>query len=327
MRHNAQWGSPGSAAIALLLIAGCSDGAKSPRGDPRAGGEAIVRAHGGKSGIQNDAAAPHHYGKAGAGGAEAQGGTEARGGAEAQGGAGAPGAAEDAAIACAGPTPIGPLVVLTAQTVQACEFHTPGCPGQEGRAPAPSELAFDYGDFPFITNGRPRTGEYFFAVVAAGSESAGFFQDAPGNLSDDAPSAVQGDLGSGDTLGDRTITVIADSVPFFAPAGHGTHKFSFPPSQFMVIDLTPFDTTAQGNYVFALCPTNATRRCECAFEAFTAATPAADAGSGSGGSGAAGTPGGSGGSHVADASVGGAGGASGGSADASGPDSGPCTSK
>ena len=165
--------------------------------------------------------------------------------------------------------------------------------------------------FPFTLNGSPRPGEYFFAVVAAGYEDRGFFQGAPGNLSDNVPSAVAGDLGHGDTLADRTITISVDqTIPRF-PTTHGTHDGSFPPSQFMVIQLSPFDTTAQGTYVLALCPTSATSRCDCAFGGFTAAHATTDGGSpGSGGSGAAGMPG--------------SGGSGGSSADASLPDAGPC---
>jgi sulfatase modifying factor 1 len=285
--------------MTLALIAGCTRGVDSQPGDSRARGAAVVGAHGGEGGL-------------GAGGAEAQSGADAQGGAGGN------------ATACADPT-LAVSVVLTAAAVEACQLHTPECAGLLGNPPAPSQLGIDYGNFPFVTDGRPRPGEYFFAVVAPGYEDGGFFQGAPGNLSDDVPSAVEGDLGHGDTLADRSIVVSADQIPRF-PSSHGTHEDSFPPSQFMVIHLSPFDTTTQGSYVVALCPTSATSRCDCAFGAFTAANPKADGGSGRGGSSGTGG-GGSGGSEAPDASAGGAGGApgaGGSSADASGPDAGPC---
>jgi hypothetical protein len=141
----------------------------------------------------------------------------------------------------------------------------------------PSDIALDYGDFPFS---RDTSALYFYAVVALGFEETGFFQGAPGNLSDDVPSAVDGDIGSGDALADRTLVVAGGQVPLLFPASPGTHAFSFPPSQFMTIHLTPFDTTPDGRYVLAVCPLTATSRCDCAFDGFTRAPPPVDSGSG-----------------------------------------------
>ena len=42
---------------------------------------------------------------------------------------------------------------------------------------------------------------------------------------------------------------------------HGTHADSFLDSQFMTIALSPFDTTPDGRYVLAICPTGASSRC------------------------------------------------------------------
>jgi hypothetical protein len=170
----------------------------------------------------------------------------------------------------------------------------------------PNDVALDYGDFPFS---RETAGGYFYAVVAAGFEETGFFHGAPGNLSDDVPSAVEGDHGGGDALADRTIVVAGGQVPLLFPASRGTHAFSFPPSQFMTIHLLPFDTTPDGRYVLVVCPTTATSRCDCAFDAFTIVPPVIDAGSG-GNPGTGGAPGGGGaGDAAADAhATGGAGG-------------------
>jgi len=173
----------------------------------------------------------------------------------------------------------------------------------------PGDVALDYGNFPFS---RDVAGQYFYAVVAEGFEDAGFFQGAVGNLSDDVPSAVAGDRGSGDSLRDRTIVVTLDPPKLF-PASHGTHAFSFPPSQFMTIHLAPFDTTPEGHYVLVICPTTATSRCDCAFDAFTVLRHEADGGAGgSSGTGGAAGSGGNGGA------AGRAGGSGGGSAQGSG---------
>jgi len=103
-----------------------------------------------------------------------------------------------------------------------------------------NDVALDYGNFPFS---RVMAGQFFYAVVARGFESDGFIQGATGNLSDDKPSAVAGDLGSGDTVSDRTIVVDPIQVVQLFPASHGTHAVSFPPSQFETIQLAPFDQT------------------------------------------------------------------------------------
>jgi len=180
----------------------------------------------------------------------------------------------DAATSCADPSlgGVGPFefVSLTGDAVDACiGGDRRRCSLGGSTFLDPSDVALDYGNFPFS---KERSGEYFFAVVAAGYEDAGFFEGAAGNLSDAAPSSVEGDRGSGDTLADRTIVVDANQFPRF-PASHGTHDFSFPPSQFMTIHLAPFDTTPTGKYVLAICPKNAASRCDCAFDAFNVSSP------------------------------------------------------
>jgi hypothetical protein len=173
---------------------------------------------------------------------------------------------------CAEPT-LGFGVALTAEAVDRAEVcHAGLLPCYLG-PPDPSEVALSFGSFPLYT-----TADYFFAVVAAGHEDTGFFDGAEGNLSDNAPSSVEGDRGGGDTLADRTIVVLADQSPKLFPASHGTHAFSFPPSQFMAIHLAPFDLTPSGNYVLVVCPTSATSRCDCWFSAFIAVPRFTDAG-------------------------------------------------
>ena len=150
---------------------------------------------------------------------------------------------------------------------------------------AASDVALDYGNFPFS---RITPAAYFYAVVAQGFEHDGFFQGATGNLSDNVPSAVPGDLGSGDTLLDRTIVINKDQIVQLFPSSHGTHAVSFPPSQFETIQLAPFDTTPEGKYVLVICPITAKNRCDCAFDAFMLRAAAPDGGStGTGGAGGA----------------------------------------
>lgn len=145
----------------------------------------------------------------------------------------------------------------------------------------PTDVAIDYGNFPFSRRDRA---DYFYAVVAEGYEDAGFFDGAVGNLSDNLPSAADGDTGGGDTAADRTIVVGVEPFIELFPSSPGTHRFSFPPAQFMTIHLAPFDTTPSNRYAVAICPTTATSHCDCAFSHFRLAPPKPDAGpSGAGG--------------------------------------------
>jgi hypothetical protein len=189
----------------------------------------------------------------------------------------------------------GPVVGPTNEYVELC--RTGACGAHGGKFFDISQVVLDYGDFPFRTPspgnslGNP-VGEFFFAVLAPGHENA-IFDGAEGNLSDRAASAVSNDRGGGDTEGDRTIFIAPDQSPLFFPTSHGTHRISFPPSQFMGILLAPFDTTPDGHYLLAVCPTSATSRCDCYFESFFV-EPAADAGAphlDAGAGGAAGTGG------------------------------------
>jgi hypothetical protein len=214
--------------------------------------------------------------------------------------------------ACNSPPPglelSGPVVGPTNEYVELCRAG--GCAAHNGNFFDTSQVALDYGDFPFRSpsSGNP-VGEFFFAVVAPGHENA-IFDGAEGNLSDRTPSTVPNDHGGGDSVGDRTIFIAPDQVPVFFPTSHGTHRISFPPSQFMAILLAPFDTTPDGRYLLAVCPTSAASRCDCYFEPFFV-EPAADAGAPRVDAGAGGTAG-TGGAGGAANGAGGSGGAVGG---------------
>jgi hypothetical protein len=193
----------------------------------------------------------------------------------------------------------GGIVGPTASFVELCQSG--GCSASGGQFFEPSQVALDYGDFPFRgPDGRP-VGSYFYAVIAPGYENGGFLDGAPGNLSDEVASSVVGDSGGGDTQADRTIVIAPDQSPAFFPTSHGSHAISFPPSQFMAISLVPFDTSPSHAYVLAICETNATRSCQCAFESFSViplpsgnadagAPPTVDAGAPAVDSGAGGAP-------------------------------------
>jgi hypothetical protein len=217
--------------------------------------------------------------------------------------------ADGAAKQCPGPAPgsvnLGPIVVPTAEYVALCRAG--GCAGHNGAFFDISQVGLDYGDFPFRSPEFERpVGEFFYAVVAPGYEAAGFRDGALGNLSDRTPSTAPGDLGNGDTVGDRTITNAAPvpgqpTTPAFFPESHGTHAVSFPDSGFMVILLAPFNLTTDGRYVLAVCPKSATSRCDCVFEPFFVEPAKADGGAGVGG------PTGVGGAGPGGAGAGGAG--------------------
>jgi hypothetical protein len=206
---------------------------------------------------------------------------------------------------CTNTLPTG-FVSLTGSVINGCiAGNTAPC---SGPVTDPSQLALSYGSFPFD---KQQAGTYFFAVVAEGQEAAGFFQGAVGNLSDDVPSSTPGDLGSGDSLGDRTISISASQTTPFFPTSYGTHPISFPPSQFMTIHLSPFDTTPSGKYVLVVCPMNATSNCECAFDDFSVTPTPSDAGAPDAGQAGAGGTAGSGGIGIPDSSTAGAAGVAG----------------
>jgi hypothetical protein len=223
--------------------------------------------------------------------------------------ASADGAPDAGTISCADPN-LGtgyqgpPLTGPTASYVDLCESQ--GCVGDLFTVFSDrSQVALDYGDFPFKTNGLA-DGTYFYTVVEPGYEDQGFLDGAVGNLSDTTASSAPGDHGSGDTVADRTI--VADGQPpAFFPRSTGTHPVSFPPAQFVAIQLVPFEVTPDGAYELSICPANATSACDCAFSSFFVRPKDTDAGAG-GAAGDTGTGGAS--SGAGGASTSGAGGAS-----------------
>jgi hypothetical protein len=287
--------------MALALLAGCTNG-EAGRLQPELG----------KSG---DPAASGYIGRGGRPAQTSEGGLGARvpGVAESTGTTSADATAThttDASRAghCADPRLgvvgrfVPEIATLTGTAVNGCiAGNTLPCSGGGSTFMDPADVGLDYGDFPFS---REQSGEYFFAVMARGYEDAGFLEGAVGNLSDAVASSVEGDRGSGDTLAARTIVVSADQVVKRFPESHGSHQFSFPPSQFMTIHLAPFDTTPAGSYVLAVCPTSATSRCDCAFDTFIVVHRPADAGTpGTGGAGAGGGAGGGAGVEARDSSA------------------------
>jgi hypothetical protein len=183
-----------------------------------------------------------------------------------------------------------------------------------------SQVALDYGNFPssFEMNGLV-DGSYFYAVIEPGYENGGFLDGAPGNLSDTTASSAPGDRGSGDSVADRTI-VSDGQFPSRFPRLTGTHSTSFPPAQFVAIQLIPFDLTPNGQYELVVCPSAATARCDCAFGRFFVLPHDADAGNpaGAGGSTATGGSSGTGGAAAAGAAGSTASGGAGGEATGSG---------
>ena len=157
-----------------------------------------------------------------------------------------------------------------------------------------SQVALDYGDFPssFETNGLV-DGSYFYAVIEPGYENGGFLDGAPGNLSDTTASSAPGDHGGGDSVANRTI-VGDGQFPGRFPRSSGTHAISFPPAQFIAIQLIPFDLTPNGQYELVVCPSTATARCDCAFGRFFVQPHDADAGNPAGAGGSTATGGSSG---------------------------------
>jgi hypothetical protein len=109
-------------------------------------------------------------------------------------------------------------------------------------------------------------GEYFFAVLTPGEENGGFIDGAEGNLSDTTAGGTEGDLGSGDEVGNRTFTVAGHEIVSYT----GTHPLGTSPQGKGLIGLAPFDDTDnKGNeYILAICLVGATSPKECKYDAF-----------------------------------------------------------
>jgi hypothetical protein len=106
-------------------------------------------------------------------------------------------------------------------------------------------------------------GQYYFTVLAPGSQNGGFVDGADGNLSD--TTAGNGGPGGGDLSSNRTFTVSGGVVTY--SAGHATG--TSPQGQF-IIGLAPFDDTPNpgGVYILAVCKVGATSASDCKYDAF-----------------------------------------------------------
>lgn len=109
-------------------------------------------------------------------------------------------------------------------------------------------------------------GEYYFAVLAPGHQNAGFMEGADGNLSDMTAGATSGDLGSGDSIANRTFSMAGGQIAAYA----GTHAWGMSPNGRPLLQLAPFDDTdnAGGVYILAICRSGAMSSSECKFDAF-----------------------------------------------------------
>src|SRR2546428_5845350 len=114
-------------------------------------------------------------------------------------------------------------------------------------------------------------GNYFFAVLTPGSQNGGFFDGATGNLSDTTTGGTTGDSGSGDSVANRTFTVVNHQITTYV----GTHAMGTSPNGHPIIGLAPFDDTDNpgGVYILAICKVGATSPSECKYDAFKVDTP------------------------------------------------------
>jgi len=114
-------------------------------------------------------------------------------------------------------------------------------------------------------------GNYFFAVLTPGSQNGGFFDGATGNLSDTTTGGTTGDSGSGDSVANRTFTVVNHQITTYV----GTHAMGTSPNGHPIIGLAPFDDTDNpgGVYILAVCKVGATSPSECKYDAFKVDTP------------------------------------------------------
>ncbi len=121
----------------------------------------------------------------------------------------------------------------------------------------------------YINGGPSRAGlsdgEFYFTVLTPGSQNGGFVQGAEGNLSDDVAHG-ENDLGSGDSVADRTFRVEQGAIV----ENLGTHLEGETPNGKLALQLFPFDDTANngGVYILALCRVGATSPSQCKFDAF-----------------------------------------------------------
>jgi hypothetical protein len=108
-------------------------------------------------------------------------------------------------------------------------------------------------------------GSYYFAVLVPGFQNGGYQDGADGNLSDTTAGLTTGDLGSGDTIADRTFTVVDHAISTFAGTDIGSYRGSFGDhlkgtstaqvGSTDIVQLMPYDDTSNGGgvYILAIC--------------------------------------------------------------------------
>ncbi|WP_394846409.1 hypothetical protein LZC95_02960 [Pendulispora brunnea] len=131
-------------------------------------------------------------------------------------------------------------------------------------------------------------GQYYFAVLVPGFQNGGFIEGADGNLSDTTAGSTAGDLGSGDSMANRTYTVENHEITTY----NGTHAPGTSPNGTRVLQLAPFDDTSNqgGVYILAICEVGATSPRQCKFDAFHVRDSEPDAGTSDAGPDDAGSP-------------------------------------
>jgi hypothetical protein len=109
-------------------------------------------------------------------------------------------------------------------------------------------------------------GAYYFTVLTPGSQNGGFIDGASGNLSDVFVGGTVGDLGSGDSIANRTFTVFDHQIVVY----DGTHAVGTTPNGRFAISMFPFDDTDNpgGVYIMAICQVGATDPSQCKYDAF-----------------------------------------------------------
>ncbi len=117
------------------------------------------------------------------------------------------------------------------------------------------------------TAGGIAAGNYYFTVLAPGSQNGGFIDFAPGNLSTGSSGECGGGTGSPATQpSDRSFTKNSDGTI----TNTGTHANGTDPQPEPVIQLAPYcDTPNMGGvYILAICEIGATAPSQCKYDAF-----------------------------------------------------------
>lgn len=109
-------------------------------------------------------------------------------------------------------------------------------------------------------------GDYYWAVLVPGYQNGGFVDGAMGNLSDTTAGGTKFDAGSGDDASNRTFTLSGGLISAYG----GTHAMGVAPNGQDIIQLMPYDDTANngGVYILAVCEVGATSPSQCKYDAF-----------------------------------------------------------